>query len=92
MGLQDWYFSQCDGGWEHNNGISITTLDNPGWALKIDLTYTKLSEKVFDEVVFAGKDDNDWYQCRVRNQDFEGHCGPTRLADVIALFLNWAEG
>jgi hypothetical protein len=28
--LQDWYVSQCDGGWEHTYGISIDTLDNPG--------------------------------------------------------------
>jgi hypothetical protein len=29
--LQRWYTAQCDGGWEHHYGITIGTLDNPGW-------------------------------------------------------------
>lgn len=36
-GLQDWYCSQCNGDWEHGYGVSIETLDNPGWSLKIEL-------------------------------------------------------
>jgi hypothetical protein len=38
--LQDWYASQCDGDWEHGYGVHIGTLDNPGWTLTVDLTYT----------------------------------------------------
>lgn len=90
--LQEWYVSHCDVGWEHTYGISITTLDNPGWRLKVDLTDTELVDRTFDEAIFEGKDKNDWYQCRVKNDDFEGHCGPTRLSEVIAIFLNWANG
>lgn len=90
--LQNWYVSQCDGNWEHAYGISITTLDNPGWSFRVDLTDTGLANRAFDEVVFEGRDKNDWYQCRLRDGDFEGHCGPTRLSDVIAMFLNWADG
>jgi hypothetical protein len=33
--IQQWYVSQCDGDWEHECGIKITTLDNPGWDIKI---------------------------------------------------------
>ena len=40
--LQDWYLKQCDGGWEHEYGIKIETLDNPGWKVIIDLAYTEL--------------------------------------------------
>ena len=90
--LQDWYVSQCDGGWEHAYGISITTLDNPGWKINVDLTDTDLIGRTFDDILFEGKDNNDWYQCRIRNDDFEGHCGPHHLGDVIAIFLNWANG
>jgi hypothetical protein len=90
--LQSWYLSQCNGCWEHTYGISITTLDNPGWRLKVDLTDANLSNRTFDEINFEGKDKNDWYQCRVKNGDFEGHCGPARLSDVIAIFLDWADG
>ena len=28
--LQDWYFSKCDEDWEHEFGVKIDTLDNPG--------------------------------------------------------------
>jgi hypothetical protein len=63
--LQDWYSSQCNDDWEQTYGISITTLDNPGWSLKVALTDTDLSDRVFEEVIFEGKDKNDWYQCKV---------------------------
>ncbi|GHB54781.1 hypothetical protein GCM10010331_48120 [Streptomyces xanthochromogenes] len=29
--LQSWYSAQCNGDWEHEWGIKIDTLDNPGW-------------------------------------------------------------
>jgi len=30
--LQQWYSEHCDGAWEHGFGITIETIDNPGWA------------------------------------------------------------
>ena len=33
--LQHWYESQCDGDWEHEFGVKIGTLDNPGWMVDI---------------------------------------------------------
>lgn len=57
--LQDWYASQCNGDWEHTYGISLSTLDNPGWSLKVDLTNTYLSDRRFDEVNIQGSDQND---------------------------------
>jgi immunity protein 53 of polymorphic toxin system len=88
--LQNWYGLQCDGGWEHTYGISIDTLDNPGWSFKVNFTDTGLFGRAFEEVVFEGNDKNDWYQCRVKDRDFEGHCGPARLSDVITILLSWA--
>jgi hypothetical protein len=44
-GLQDWYARQCDGDWEHQFGISIESLDNPGWPIRIDLHGTALAER-----------------------------------------------
>jgi hypothetical protein len=61
--LQDWYVPHCDGGWEHTYGISIDTLDHPGWHLKVELTDTDLSDRSFDEVIFDVEDKNDWYRC-----------------------------
>lgn len=38
--LADWYADQCDGDWEHEFGVTIETLDNPGWLIKVDLSDT----------------------------------------------------
>ena len=48
--LQDWYSAQCNGDWEHQQGVRIESLDNPGWALDIDLADTTLADKPFTEV------------------------------------------
>jgi immunity protein 53 of polymorphic toxin system len=42
--LETWFLSQCDGDWEHDARIEISTLDNPGWYLSIDLTATDLED------------------------------------------------
>ena len=36
--LQDWTKTQIDGDWEHELGISISLLDNPGWILSADVS------------------------------------------------------
>ena len=33
--INGWFQSNCDGDWEHGFGITIETLDNPGWCVKI---------------------------------------------------------
>ena len=48
--LQAWYATQCDGDWEHDYGVSIQTLDNPGWHLSVDLTETALAKAQFDPI------------------------------------------
>jgi hypothetical protein len=35
--MQEWYKKNCNSDWEHNYGIKIEILDNPGWALTIDI-------------------------------------------------------
>ncbi|MGW1432997.1 Imm53 family immunity protein [Streptomyces sp. NPDC002431] len=40
--LQGWYSAQCDEDWEHEWGVRINTLDNPGWSVRIDLEDTDL--------------------------------------------------
>jgi len=43
--LEKWYSAQCDGDWEHQYGVSIGTLDNPGWTLEIDLRGTDSEDR-----------------------------------------------
>jgi Immunity protein 53 len=42
--LQSWYVAQCNGDWEHTCGISIETVDNPGW---YSLMLSNDSSKIF---------------------------------------------
>ncbi|WP_090638615.1 Imm53 family immunity protein [Neobacillus massiliamazoniensis] len=100
--IQNWYSKQCDfdewSGWQDINGISITTLDNPGWYVKIDLDETDLESKVFEEVNIE-RTEHDWVQCKVifedenedENRRFIGAGGPTNLEELLEIFKNWAE-
>jgi hypothetical protein len=87
--LQHWYQSQCNGEWEHSYGVSIDTLDNPGWKLKIDLKETGLQEKPFPRI-----DDSDhessWICCWVEGETFHATCGPQMLSTAIRYFMSWA--
>lgn len=46
--LLKFYHDQCDGDWEHGNGVQIGTIDNPGWYLKIELSETNLENIEFE--------------------------------------------
>ncbi|WP_420411532.1 Imm53 family immunity protein [Roseibium sp.] len=35
--MEEWFSDQLNGDWEHQGGINITTLDNPGWLIEVDL-------------------------------------------------------
>jgi hypothetical protein len=45
--LQSWYMAQCDGEWEHQQGISVASLDNPGWCVSVNLAGTPLVQRDF---------------------------------------------
>src|SRR4030095_11402014 len=45
--LERWYRARCNGDWEHSFGITICTLDNPGWSVSIQLTDTVLAQAAF---------------------------------------------
>lgn len=88
--LQSWYFRNCNGDWEHGNGIRIATLDNPGWSLVIQLAGTSLSGQPFEAVNLESGDDG-WYHARVENDAFAGWCGPLGLEQLIQIFLDWSD-
>jgi hypothetical protein len=92
--LQRWYRAHCNGDWEHQHGISVETLDNPGWQLTIDLAGTELQRREFKELKVERTGD-DWVWCRILgNPDaptFDGHCGALNLIEVIEIFRSWAQ-
>ena len=88
--LQAWYRSQCDGDWEHEFGIKLETLDNPGWSLTIDLEGTPLEGEPYEECR-EDRTELNWVRCWVKDRRFKAACGPENLDDVLSEFLGWAE-
>jgi hypothetical protein len=87
--LQEWYQSQCDGDWEHQYGIVIKTVDNPGWYIKINLLETELENKAFNPVNIK-KNSTNWCSCLIRDESFEATCGVANLAETLEIFRDWA--
>ena len=94
--LSEWYVKQCDGDWEHQSGIRIHTLDNPGWRITVDLGGTKLADGLYPEVNEGtgrnGQPDLPlWIACFVRDGKWNGAGDPSQLDRLLIEFLNWAE-
>ncbi|MBI5877380.1 MAG: immunity 53 family protein [Chloroflexi bacterium] len=68
-GLQDWYRNCCDGEWEHHYGVTIQSLDNPGWLVTIDLAGTALIDCRFD-AIDARAGGTEWMHCAVQDAQF----------------------
>lgn len=83
--LQDYYASCCNEDWEHQYGVHIGTLDNPGWKLRIDLYDTTLAQMSLDKIKVENSE-TDWFVCWIRNNSFEGRGGANNLTDLIRVF------
>jgi hypothetical protein len=93
--LQQWYLDQCDEDWEHQFGVAIDTLDNPGWIVRIDLKGTELEDKPFEPVRYGMVEDSDvehldWIDCKIESGKFVAAAGPTKLEEALDVFLTWA--
>lgn len=94
--LINWFAEECDGDWEHNEGITIETLDNPGWKLTIELWETDLENQPFESIEFNMEStevgvQTRWYLCKVEDQKFRAFCGVLDLPVVIGIFRKWVE-
>lgn len=91
--LQQWYSAQCDGEWEHDHGIEIETLDNPGWSVSVDLTGTS-ANLAPGRSAEVERDDDDWFHAVVRTVEgrvvFTAAGGPHNLEEILELFLSWS--
>ena len=87
--LQRWYEAQCDGDWEHEYGVRIETLDNPGWSVEIDLAETDLEPRPFAELRDMAPE-RTWMVCRVSEGKFRGAGGAPMLGAILRVFLDWA--
>lgn len=88
--LQGWYAAQCDEDWEHEWGVTIDTLDNPGWSVRIDLKGTSLEGHDCTRHDLR-RSRNDWVTVGTSDMTFHAECGPGNLSEALTLFRSWAE-
>jgi hypothetical protein len=89
--IVEWYQRHCDDSWEHQHGIRLETLDNPGWLLTVDLVHTDLQGRTMPEIR-EGVAPQDhpvsplWLHCFVADNRFQGACDPTQVARLFRIF------
>jgi hypothetical protein len=90
--LQNWYLAQCNGDWEHQNGVHIGNLDNPGWMVDINLwELPELLNRPFSSVTIE-RTEHDWVHAKIEEHVFKARGGPKNLREMLRIFLDWANG
>jgi len=87
--LQSWYLTQCNGEWEHEYGIRVQTLDNPGWMIKVNLQGTSLEGVEFRPIKIE-RSEQDWLHASRTADEIRIACGPQNLEEAIVVFCDWA--
>lgn len=88
--LQKWFMSYCDDDWEHQYGVKIRTIDNPGWLVEIDLLYTGLSGVKIENTLIENSE-SDWYSYMIKDGLFKGAGDPTKLNTILGTFRKIVE-
>jgi Immunity protein 53 len=68
-----WYAAKCNSDWEHSYGVTIETLDNPGWRVSLDFYGTGVEGQSFKEVSFNVEASGEgahahWHDYRVQDR------------------------
>jgi hypothetical protein len=88
--LRTWYASQCNGEWEQEYGVTIGTLEDSGWQLRVDLVGTPLSgAELPRDLTVRGK--RDWVEVWSDGFTFNASGGVDNLAELLAAFAGFAE-
>ena len=81
-----WFNERCNGEWEHQNGLDITTTDNPGWLIRIKAELVPIESK--DHVIIKigeyGNDDKPWLEIRVQDGELLASCSSDMIGEVDA--------
>lgn len=80
--LQDFLTEHSNGDWEHQYGISVASLDNPGWDVRIDLSDTSF-ENVAVQDINETRSDIDWIIVRREANVLIGSGGPRNLTEIF---------
>lgn len=83
--IQDWFIQNCDGEWEHSDGIQITSIDTPGWDVEIDISNTSIAN-IHVPWILNETNTQDWYGVKIGNQKFNASGDPGKLIYLLGLF------
>ena len=89
--LEVWYQKQCNGEWEHQFGITIETVDNPGWHVAIDLNGTRYAALPNYEILNEPNGDSNWIRCNCVEGVFQGYGDPSKLGRIVQTFRSWID-
>ena len=89
--LQDWFADNCDGDWEGQWNVQLTSTDDPGWFLSIPVQDTILENRPFKRIDHNKKTDQHWWICQVGEGHFLAACGLRDLAAVVGIFRDWVK-
>jgi hypothetical protein len=87
--LQTWYQTQSNGEWERARGVTIETLDTPGWMVSIDLAGTTLDGRSM-AALQNERSPSDWLLCEVEQNQFRGQGDSQKLLVILEIFQRWA--
>lgn len=82
--LQKWYKSKCNGIWEHEYGLTIDTLDNPGWEVQLSGESGKKTLEIIIE-----NSDEDWFCIKADESKFYGYGGIDNLDIILEYASLW---
>jgi hypothetical protein len=87
--LQAWFAAHCDGNWEQEYGVTIQTVEEPGWELRVDLVGTRLEGTALPRQAVARAED--WCEMWCDGFTFYAVGGPHDLDELLASFVSFAE-
>lgn len=86
--LDAWYAEQCDGEWEHEFGIKIQTLDNPGWLIQVDLSGTG-SEGATLPANLDEDESGTWVHSSADGTELRVACSPRAMEKAMRVVLEF---
>ena len=88
--LDNWYQQQCNGVWEHRQGVRLQSLEKPGWLLTINLAGTSAVNARPQQWRLDTRGGG-WLACSIAGECFEGSGDPRKLEQIIGVFRRWVE-
>jgi len=91
--LEQWFTEKCDGDWEHQGGVELTTTDNPGWYVQIsydDMDFVP-GHSIERENIERSDEDFIRFLYDASGNKLRIACGASNLSEAFAL-LRRAEG